>query len=79
MNTLKGLRRLVSLVYSVNQSQGKSMAHTGSELCYLNAGEALALFKSKKLSPVELMKAVIQRCEDVNPKINATVKVIALN
>ncbi len=47
------------------------MAQTVSELCYLNAGEALALFKSKKLSPVELMKAVIQRCEDVNPKINA--------
>ena len=42
-----------------------------SELCYLSAEEALGLFKERKLSPVELMEAVIRRAEAVEPKINA--------
>jgi Asp-tRNA(Asn)/Glu-tRNA(Gln) amidotransferase A subunit family amidase len=41
------------------------------DLCYLGAAEALAAFKSRKLSPVELMRAVIARAEAVEPKINA--------
>lgn len=41
------------------------------DLCYLSATEALALFKARKLSPVELLKAVIARAEAVQPKINA--------
>lgn len=41
------------------------------DLCYLTAAEALALFKKKKLSPVELMKAVIKRAEKTEPKVNA--------
>lgn len=41
------------------------------ELCYLPAHEALALFRARKLSPVELMKAVIGRAETVNKKVNA--------
>lgn len=40
-------------------------------LHYLSATEALSLFKQKKLSPVELMKAVIKRAEDTEPHINA--------
>lgn len=44
---------------------------SATELCYLPASEALALFKSKKLSPVELMAAVIDRAAAVQPKINA--------
>lgn len=44
---------------------------TNIELCYLSATEALELFRAKKLSPVELMKAVIERAEEVEPKINA--------
>ena len=40
-------------------------------LCYLSATEALKLFKRRKLSPVELMQAVIDRSEAVEPKINA--------
>ncbi len=47
------------------------MAVSNPELCYLTASEALAAFKSRKLSPVELMHAVIARCEAVNPKLNA--------
>ncbi len=41
------------------------------ELCYLGAVEAIARFKARTLSPVELMQAVIDRAEAVNPKINA--------
>ena len=46
---------------------------TGSatDLCYVTASEALALFKARKLSPVELTEAVIARSEAVNPKVNA--------
>ncbi|WP_371225103.1 amidase [Roseovarius sp. 2305UL8-3] len=40
-------------------------------LCYLSASEAIALFKARKLSPVELMKAVIDRAEAVEPTVNA--------
>src|SRR3954468_18782742 len=39
------------------------------ELCYLTATEALARFRAKKLSPVELMEAVIARAEKVQPKL----------
>jgi len=41
------------------------------ELCYLSAVEAIARFKARTLSPVELMTAVIARAEAVNPRINA--------
>jgi len=44
---------------------------SNTELCYLSATEALAAFKSRKLSPVELMGALIARAEAVDPKINA--------
>ena len=37
----------------------------------MGAQEALALFKARKLSPVELMAAIIARAEAVEPKINA--------
>jgi Asp-tRNA(Asn)/Glu-tRNA(Gln) amidotransferase A subunit family amidase len=42
-----------------------------SDLQYLSAIEALAMFRSKKLSPVELVTAVIARAEAVEPAINA--------
>ena len=41
------------------------------DLCYMSACEALALFKARKLSPVELMAAVIARAEAVETKVNA--------
>lgn len=41
------------------------------DLCYATAAEALSLFRSKKLFPVELMEAVIVRCKAVDPKLNA--------
>lgn len=42
-----------------------------NELCYLSATEALALFKSKSLSPVELLEAQITRTDAVESQINA--------
>lgn len=42
-----------------------------SDLCYMGAAEAVGLFKARKLSPVELMQAVIARAEAVEPRINA--------
>lgn len=42
-----------------------------NELCYLPATEALERFRQKKLSPVELLDAVIARTEAVEGEINA--------
>ncbi len=42
-----------------------------TELCYLSAVDAIALFKARKLSPVELLEALIARAEEVEPTVNA--------
>lgn len=42
-----------------------------TDLHYLTATEALRLFRSRELSPAELMTAVIARAEAVEPAINA--------
>ncbi len=41
------------------------------DLCYLSATEARRLFRSRKLSPVELMQALIAQAGKVEPNINA--------
>ena len=41
------------------------------DLCYLSATEALARFRDRSLSPVELMSALIARAEAVEPRIHA--------
>ncbi|MEU1126503.1 amidase [Streptomyces sp. NPDC005899] len=48
-------------------------SHTpaGDDLVHLNATDALQLFAGRALSPVELMRAVIERVEKVEPHINA--------
>src|SRR6202158_878357 len=46
------------------------MAWVDLDLCYLTATEAIDQFKAKKPSPVELMKAMLARCEAVNRKLN---------
>jgi amidase len=47
------------------------MTAMANDLHYLGATRALALFRERKLSPVELMRAVIERAEVVEPRINA--------
>jgi amidase len=42
-----------------------------TDLIYLSASDALALFKARKLSPVEYMQAQIDRAHQVEPVINA--------
>ena len=41
------------------------------ELCYLPASDALALFRRRELSPVELMQATIDRVEALDRVVNA--------
>ena len=47
------------------------MPSSDSDLLHLSATEALAAFRARKLSPVELMRAMIDRAEAVNPRLNA--------
>jgi amidase len=42
-----------------------------SDLHYLSATDALRLFRSRELSPVELLDSVIARSEEVEPSVNA--------
>ena len=42
------------------------------DLCYLTAAQAIEKFKSRELSPVDVVKAQIARAEAVEPKLNAT-------
>jgi amidase len=41
------------------------------DLCYLTATEAVAAFKAKTLSPLDVLRAQIARVEAVNSKLNA--------
>ncbi len=41
------------------------------DLCYLSATQAIARFKARTLSPLELMTAIVARAESLNPTINA--------
>ncbi len=47
------------------------------EICYMPAVEMAGAVKTKKLSSVEIMDAVLQRIERLNPKINAYCTLLA--
>ena len=47
------------------------------ELCWMSAVELLDAYRSRKLSPVEVTRAVLERIDEVNPKINAIVTLTA--
>lgn len=49
----------------------ESKRTSATDLCYLTGEEALSRFRDHSLSPVELMRAVIDRCEKANPSVNA--------
>jgi aspartyl-tRNA(Asn)/glutamyl-tRNA(Gln) amidotransferase subunit A len=50
---------------------------TSPDLGFTPATELAALIRSKKLSPVELTRATLERIEQLNPKLNAFVTVTA--
>jgi Asp-tRNA(Asn)/Glu-tRNA(Gln) amidotransferase A subunit family amidase len=47
------------------------------ELCYTPAAELAAAIRARRLSPVELVEAVLARVERVNPRLNAYCTVVA--
>ncbi|WP_197373222.1 amidase [Mycolicibacterium baixiangningiae] len=54
------------------QDHAAATAPTSSQdLAYLSAVDALAMFRSKELSPVELMTALVERADALEPTINA--------
>jgi Asp-tRNA(Asn)/Glu-tRNA(Gln) amidotransferase A subunit family amidase len=50
--------------------EAEQLQTAGEELIYTPATELLQLFRTRKLSPVEVLKAQIQRFEAVGPKVN---------
>ncbi len=44
---------------------------TSEELCYLPASTLIGLFKAKKISPVDMLNAQIERINKFNPELNA--------
>jgi Asp-tRNA(Asn)/Glu-tRNA(Gln) amidotransferase A subunit family amidase len=52
-------------------NKNNHVRQTDADLCFITAKEALRRFREGSLSPVELMRAVIDRCEEVNPQVNA--------
>ena len=48
---------------------------TPSELCYTPATELARLYRARKVSPLEVMEAVLARVDSVNPALNACVTV----
>lgn len=44
---------------------------TDDDLCFTSATELTSLIRSRKLSPVELMRAVLERARRLNPRLNA--------
>ncbi len=47
------------------------------DLCWLSATELAALIRTRKVSPVEVVDAVLARIEKVNPRLNAYVTLTA--
>jgi len=47
------------------------------KICYMAAAEMAEAIKTKKLSPVEIMDAVLSRIEQLNPKVNAYCTLVA--
>ena len=54
-----------------------SAAKSDDEICYTTALELGAMFRARRLSPVEVTDAALRRIESVNPTINVFVTVTA--
>lgn len=48
-----------------------------SEIQWMSAAELVKAYRDKSLSPVEVIRAILQRIEAVNPKLNAIVTLLA--
>ena len=47
------------------------------EICYMSVVQMADAIKTKRLSPVEIMDAVLQRIERLNPEVNAYCTLVA--
>ena len=47
------------------------------EICLMSATEMAGAIKARKLSPVEVTDAVLERIEELNPKVNAYCTLVA--
>ncbi len=47
--------------------------YSGPDLCALPAREAVRMLRAKEVTPSELLDAALQRVEQVEPKVNATI------
>jgi len=47
------------------------------DICWISASDLAQAIKKKKLSPVEIVKSLLERVNNVNPKINAYVTIVA--
>jgi amidase len=45
------------------------------DICFIPAGELVRLYRARKISPLEVMQAVLARIDAVNPEVNAYVTV----
>ena len=45
------------------------------DLCFTPAVELARLYRARRVSPLELMQAVLERLDQVNPAVNAFVTV----
>jgi Asp-tRNA(Asn)/Glu-tRNA(Gln) amidotransferase A subunit family amidase len=57
--------------------KGRSDIMTTCNMHYADATELAALIRSRQLSPVEVVRAHIDRIETLNPKLNAIVTLVA--
>jgi amidase len=49
---------------------------TARDLCFTPAVELLKLYRARKVSPLEVMQAVLARIDAVNPAVNAIVTLV---
>ena len=49
----------------------------GNDLCYLSIREASQMLRRRKISPVELLNATLERIERLNPELNAFITIAA--
>jgi amidase len=65
---LKGLG--ASVLAASGITRGATAQTRDDDLCWLSAAALLALYRERKVSPVEVLKAQIARAERVNPSVN---------